>query len=447
MSSPLNLLLVCYHDPDSNLIGAVRVRKFAENLSASGCSVKVLSRAGVATYANGRQSNEALTPRRQIIVPQGIRVRTTRNAETMTPRARAPVRSRLLWSRLRPKLAWAFRHVIAVPDREVYSVRTLFRHSRDLGEWAPEAIVASGPPFSAFFVAQRISRQRGIPWVADYRDLWTIGSYYSLGPVRRRVDRVLESRVLQSVALVTTVSQPLAEDMHRAFAVRSEVVLNGYDPSDLTPLAPASVKRSGLPLRIVYAGEIYEGKRDPTPLFIALASMDLGPDQVLVEFHGATVQLVEDAARRHGVERMVRCGPRLKHTESVALQQGADVLLLLMWNDLGERGVYTGKLFEYLGARRPILMLGFPEGVAADLVRSRDAGVIANDPRDIASAVRTWLRAKRDAGFIPILPETVSTGLTRQEQSERLRQLCESLISDTDLGTVHGHHNHPASQH
>ena len=60
MSSPLNLLLVCYHDPDSNLIGAVRVRKFAENLTASGCSVKVLSRAGVTSYAHGLQSTEAV---------------------------------------------------------------------------------------------------------------------------------------------------------------------------------------------------------------------------------------------------------------------------------------------------------------------------------------------------------------------------------------------------
>ena len=431
MSPPLNLLIVCYHDPASNLVGARRVRKLAENLTASGCSVKVLSRVGVTSYGHGLQSARALAPGLQVAVQQDSSVRPARSDGTATGRARAPGRVMRLWSEARPKLTWVVRHVIAVPDREVFSVRTLLRHSRDLGEWAPEVLVVSGPPFSAFFVAQRIARQRKIPWVADYRDLWTVSSYYLLGPVRRRVDRALESRLLRTASLVTTVSQPLADEMHHAFDVRSEVVFNGYDPSDLAALAPASEAHSGLPLRIVYAGEIYEGKRDPEPLFRALASMGLGPEQVLVECHGDTVHLVEDAARRHGVERLVRCGPRLPHAESVALQQGADVLLLLMWNDLGERGVYTGKLFEYLGARRPILMLGFPGGVAADLIRSRGAGVIANDPEDIAAAVRQWLVLKEETGVVPLLPATVSSGLTSQEQSERLRLLCVSLISNT----------------
>jgi len=337
-----------------------------------------------------------------------------------------------LWSNVRPKLTWVFRHIIAVPDREIFSLGTLLRHSRDLGGWAPQVVVVSGPPFSTLFVARRIARQHGVAWVADYRDLWTLSSYYVLGPVRRRLDRALESRVVRSAALVTTTSQPLADQMRSAFGVRSEVVLNGYDPSDLVPLAPVSEERSADPLHIVYAGEIYEGKRDPEPLFAALASMGLGPDQVLVEFRGDTVRLVEAAARRRGVERLVRCGPRLPYAESLALQQGADVLLLLMWNNPGERGVYSGKLFEYLGVRRPILMLGFPGSVAADLIRDREAGVIANDPDDIAVAVRQWLTLKEEAGVVPILPEAVSAGLTRQEQSERLRLLCASLVSNTN---------------
>lgn len=79
MSSPLNLLLVCYHDPDSNLIGAVRVRKFAEHLTASGCSVKVLSRAGVTSYAHGLQSTEAVAPRTQVEAPQVVSVGSARS--------------------------------------------------------------------------------------------------------------------------------------------------------------------------------------------------------------------------------------------------------------------------------------------------------------------------------------------------------------------------------
>ena len=430
---PLKLLLICYHDPSSNLIGAVRVRKFAENLSAGGCSVKVLSRAGVASYAVGARTTEDFA-RSEVAVSQGGG-RPEQSAGTMTWPTSTPRRANELWRRARPKLMWVFRHVIAVPDIEVLFAKALFIHSRDLGEWAPEVIVVSGPPFSTFFVAQRMARKRGIPWVADYRDLWTLSSYYALGPIRRRVDRSLESRLLRTASIVTTVSQPLADEMHHAFGVRSEVVLNGFDPNDLASSVP-SVARPGLPLRIVYAGEIYEGKRDPEPLFMALASMGLGPDQVQVKFYGETVRVVEDAARRHGVERLISCEPRLPHIESLALQQGADVLLLLMWNNPGERGVYTGKLFEYLGVRRPILMLGFPGGVAAELIRSRDAGVIANEPDEIAATLRRWLVLKEETGAVSLLPEAVSAGLTRQEQSKRLLELCRSLIDDLTLGIL-----------
>ena len=434
MGEAMNLLIVCYHDPDSNLIGATRVRKFAENISASGCSVKVLSRAGVRSYEDGVGSCEVLVPGHQVSAGQGTRAKTAPRPSAGPRPARDYVRATHWWSKVRPKLTWVFRHLIAVPDRELFSVRTLLTHSRDLGAWSPELIVVSGPPFSSFVVAARIARQRGIPWVADYRDLWTVGQHYLLGPVRRRLDRRIESCLLRTASLVTTVSQPLADQMYQAFGLRSEVVLNGYDPNDLSALAVVSDVGVGLPLRIVYTGEIFEEKKDSEPLFTALASMEVGPDQVLVECHGNTVHLVEDAARRHGVERLVTCGPRLPHTESVAIQQGADVLLLLMWNDPGDEGVYTGKIFEYLGARRPILMLGFAGGVAADLIRGRNAGVIANDPEDIAAVLRTWLTAKRQTGLLPILPETVCEGLTRQEQSERLRQLCESLIHDTRQG-------------
>ena len=421
----MNLLILSYHDPGSNTIGAVRVRKFAENIASSGSSVKVLSRVGVTSYEPGAPPVEAPGPRLDVEVP---RVSRAPNVGTMAHQDWIRGQAMRLWSKARPAVVWLVRHVI-VPDVEVFTMRTLFRHSRGLGKWTPQIIVVSGPPFSVFFVAQRMARQRGIPWVADYRDLWTQSGYYVLGPARRMLDTALESRLLKTVSLVTTVSQPLADEMHCAFGVRSEVVFNGYDPSDLPALTLVSNLYSGLPLRILYTGRIYEGKRDPEPLFIALASMGLGPEQVLVEFHGDNVQLVEDAAQRHGVEHLISCGPQLPHTESLALQQRADVLLLLMWNNPGESGVYTGKLFEYLGVRRPILMLGFPGGVAAELIRNRDAGVIANDPDEIAAAVSAWLEVKRETGFVPILPVTVSAGLTRQEQSERLQRLCQALIS------------------
>ena len=60
--------------------------------------------------------------------------------------------------------------------------------------------------------------------------------------------------------------------------------------------------------------------------------------------------------------------------------QRADVLLLMIAPGPGSAGVLTGKIFEYLAARRPILALT-PPSAAADLIRASRAGVVI-DPDD-----------------------------------------------------------------
>jgi glycosyltransferase involved in cell wall biosynthesis len=101
-----------------------------------------------------------------------------------------------------------------------------------------------------------------------------------------------------------------------------------------------------------------------------------------------------------------------------------------MWNDPGELGNYTGKLFEYLGSGRPILMLGYEHGVAAELIREREAGFVANDPQAIAAALSRWIELKRTRGFVPGTSEGVTSGLTRREQTAVLSGLLESVLSE-----------------
>ena len=119
---------------------------------------------------------------------------------------------------------------------------------------------------------------------------------------------------------------------------------------------------------------------------------------------------------------------QIERTEALRLQRRADVLLLLLWNDVGEAGVYSGKLFEYLFARRPILMLGWPHGVAAQLIESRGAGVVLNDPAAIADQLRTWLAEAASSGGIRPLPNSVTTGLTRDEQNSKFARIIERSV-------------------
>ena len=110
----------------------------------------------------------------------------------------------------------------------------------------------------------------------------------------------------------------------------------------------------------------------------------------------------------------------MPHCEALRLQCRADVLLLLQWDKPSEAGDISGELFQYLGARRPVLALGYEAGKMAAIVRDRAAGLFANDPEEIARQLAAWRQEKRQTGRIAALPESARAGFAREEQFAEL---------------------------
>lgn len=71
-------------------------------------------------------------------------------------------------------------------------------------------------------------------------------------------------------------------------------------------------------------------------------------------------QLARRLAAQYALQSIVQVHDSIPYKEALRAQREADVLLLLLWNDPREKGIYTGKLFEYIGAGRPILAIGPP---------------------------------------------------------------------------------------
>ena len=73
-------------------------------------------------------------------------------------------------------------------------------------------------------------------------------------------------------------------------------------------------------------------------------------------------------------------GP-VPHRRSLQYQLASDALLLVIYDCPWANGDLTGKIFEYMGAGKPILALA-PEGEASKLVRSHGLGWV-EPPRDV----------------------------------------------------------------
>lgn len=422
----MRVLFLSYLFPPYNTIGAVRSGKTAAYLTRFGHEVRVVSAA-----------DQPLQPTLPLEIPQqnvvytkwlnlnrpvewalGGRKRVA--AEGFVARGRS--------RRLLNRLGSLYKSAIHVPDGQIgwypYAVQAA---SRMVEEHRPDLIFATAMPFTSLLVAHRLWRKYAIPWVAELRDLWTDNPYDEWPRWRGWLERRLERRVLSSACGMVTVSDPLAEVLRKKYGTETEVVLNGFDPEDY----PKAQERPADDdcLRIVYTGMIYEGRRDPAPLFEALRRLGPSAARVRVDFYGRYLDVARRQAAQHGVTDQVEIHSSVAYSESLGIQRSSDVLLLLLWDDPRERGVYTGKLFEYFGARRPILALGPKDNVAAALIKRRGAGFVSNDPSAIANQLRQWIREKDDRGSIPATSEEALFGLSRGEQASRLERFLLNTLA------------------
>lgn len=99
--------------------------------------------------------------------------------------------------------------------------------------------------------------------------------------------------------------------------------------------------------------------------------------------------IAEREAERYGLPDVVRQYGIVSRTASFEKQRESQLLLLLNWEDPLEKGTYTGKIFEYLAAQRPILATGgFGNDVIEKLLAETNSGVYCSTVEEIKKAVR-----------------------------------------------------------
>lgn len=149
---------------------------------------------------------------------------------------------------------------------------------------------------------------------------------------------------------------------------------------------------------------------------------------VAVEFYGRYPGSVAQLAASYGVEHLVTMKGQVPYRESLRVQQEADALLLFPWTDPKERGVYSGKLFEYVGAGRPILAVGGGRTVACDLIIERGLGAVCDTAESVAAQLRGWLSVKRAGSQVEAPPASAGKGLTREDQTRRLDAFLRACV-------------------
>lgn len=298
-------------------------------------------------------------------------------------------------------------HSLRMPDLTDLWIRSALKHIYHKGPW--DLVISTSGPYAVHIIAHRI-KARGLTttWIADFRDLWVENrGSPGLFPFTW-IESWLERRLLRDADAITTVSHPLANRMQTKYpAIPVHVIENGFDPSlfDQVPSLPAFPNDGKI--RIVYMGNIFEGRQDPGPLFKAIAELHQNPEmrkqlsQLEVLFTGQRVDRLQPLIDRDQIGGYVRLTPPVNRERSLQMQRDAFALLFLPWKDPSEQGILTGKLFEYLYSNTPIWSIGAAHLEDSQrLILQANAGYILGcDVQRIKRQLIEALTTKRKAHF------------------------------------------------
>ncbi len=315
-----------------------------------------------------------------------------------------------------------YRQIAHFPDRYRDWIKPAVAQGVALAQdWQPDVIYSTGPPHSGHVVGRQLSARLRRPWIAELRDLWADNPYNDGHPLFEPIQRRYVWGTLARAAGHVTLTRGSARRVSQALDRPVTLSYNGFGADDFVGLETVPALDADR-LTIIHAGIIYAGQREPTMLLAALTRLDAATRARirLIFFHDEESALTTSAAR-YGVSECVELRPPVPRRDILKLERQADALLLCRWDNPAEDSIIPGKVFEYIGARRPILATGSATGEAADIVRSGPFGVVLTDPDDIAAQLKQWLAQKQaHAGRLPDLPEEPTYAYLRETQFHKV---------------------------
>lgn len=303
----------------------------------------------------------------------------------------------------------------------------------------PDVLWCTGDPWSALVAARRIAERFDIPWVADFRDPWTLSEIRSKGMWRisRRADAYFERKIIESADLIMFQAGSVEEayrQHYRDLEPKTQLILNSFDPNvfedpiafDDASAMPASVSDG---LHLGFFGR-FRAMSPATVIADALAVVrrreSASAGRIYVHSFGALNDADAEYASRLGV------ASSFIQESAVPLEQSLGVLrrfdLLLVSTDLSRDRIIPAKIYEYMAAGRPILSLSRNPEVKS-ILEETHTGIQMDptDPEAVADFLLGCLSAADAGEPLPLPFAPTEEAMTRFEARETTRELARAF--------------------
>ena len=337
-----------------------------------------------------------------------------------------------------------FPGVLAWPDRwSNWWLSAVPKGLRLIRRYRPQVIWSTYPIATAHLIGLTLQRLSGLPWVADFRDPMTEPDFPP-DPAVRRVAGWIERRTV-AAASRSVFTTPRAKGIYAARyptvpAARWAHIPNGYDEDSFrrveSVLAGEPEVAPESRVTLVHSGVLYPSERDPLPFFRALARLKsenrISNASLAITLRASGHdELYADELRRLAIDDIVSLAPSLSYDAALTEMCRADGLLLFQAANCNQQ--VPAKAYEYLRARRPVLVLADPAGDTAALMREAGSGRIVNLARedDIYGALPDFIEDLKQ-GNGSVASAAVVARYSRRSQTQSLAELLDAVHDRTD---------------
>lgn len=293
-----------------------------------------------------------------------------------------------------------FERLIFVPDLYViWSVFAYFACRKLMRQQNIRAVITISPPESAHLVGLWLQRRAGLPWVANFEDLWS-GKAHLFRPAtawHKATIKCIEQRIYERCDRLIANTSSNRDSYVKDFGISAQkitVVTLGYDACESeTALAITPAITPGT-FTVGYMGSFDKEGFPYRESLALLKRLTAQNPQTVVRFElcGDVSNACITEFQQLGMGSRLHYHGVLPHTEALKKMAGCSVLLLLLYETPYSSAIIPQKLFHYLGLRKPVLALAPEIGEVASILEETGAGAAFSINH--LEAAYGWLQAQ-----------------------------------------------------
>ncbi len=291
-----------------------------------------------------------------------------------------------------------------IPDNQIIWVNEcLKRIEQRLNLEEIDIIYTTGNPYSTYFLGYYIKRKYGIKWIQDYRDPWMTNAFYLENyhdniKGTEQLQKELEKNLTRYSDAILVVAPKMKEEFVTEYGIHENKVFgitNGYDEDDFKNIADYCERNKKFTL--CYNGMIYIDRNPLELLRIINELIDekrIMRDEIQWIFNGTFEKDWKQKIDAMDQYQIVKYNGYLMHHDSIQSAIQSDLLILFGAKGEATKILYTGKVFEYIRMKRPILSFSTEGGVLTDILKETQTG--ENFEYDDSKNVKRYLLQKYD---------------------------------------------------